>query len=62
MIVLEWEGFAEHGLIYETFHRDRPRNNRLRLAGWLLLQFTAESTEEDLVRDVTQALASRAAA
>ena len=59
-IVLEWEGFAEHGLVYETFHGDRPRNNRLRLAGWLLLQFTAESTEHDIVGDVTAALVRRA--
>ena len=59
-IVVEWEGFSEHGLVYETFHGDRPRNNRLRLAGWLLLQFTAESTEDDVVRDVTAGLLARA--
>ena len=60
-IVLEFEGWAEHGQVFETFHGDRPRNRRLQLAGWLLLQFTAESTEEEIVRDVTAALAARAA-
>jgi hypothetical protein len=60
-VFLEWDGFAEHGLLREVFDDDRDRDAELALLGWLGLHFTSNTTEADLVSRVTRALASRAA-
>ncbi len=56
---IEFDGFAEHGLLRSTFDDDRARDNDLRLAGWLVLHFTSRSTPVDIVRSVTRALRQR---
>ena len=61
LVYLEWDGFAEHGLIRSTFDDDRERGAELALLGWLGLHFTSNTTERDLVSRVERALATRAA-
>ena len=61
-VALEFDGFAEHGLIRSTFDDDRVRDNALRLAGWLVLHFTSRSTPEDIVDTTARALAGRRSA
>ena len=60
-IYLEWDGFAEHGLIRSTFDDDRVRDAELSLLGWLGLHFTSSTTPADLISRVGRALALRAA-
>jgi hypothetical protein len=60
-IYLEWDGFAEHGLIRSTFDDDRARDAELALLGWLGLHFTSSTTPSELVWRVQRALALRAA-
>jgi very-short-patch-repair endonuclease len=61
-IGLEFDGFAEHGLVRSTFDDDRRRDNALRLAGWLVLHFTSRSTPAAIVETVTAALQQRRSA
>lgn len=61
LIYLEFDGFAEHGLIRSTFDDDRERDAELALLGWLGLHFTTSTQPADLVDRVRRALASRAA-
>lgn len=60
-VYLEWDGFAEHGLIRSTFDHDRARDAELALLGWLGLHFTSSTSAPDLVDRVNRALAHRAA-
>lgn len=59
---LEWDGFAEHGMIRSTFDDDRLRGNGLALMGWLVLHATSRTPDHDLVRQVRDALTLRRAA
>jgi very-short-patch-repair endonuclease len=59
---LEFDGFAEHGLIRSTFDDDRMRENDLRLAGWLVLRFTSRSTPVTIVETTRRALRQRQSA
>jgi hypothetical protein len=61
MIYLEFDGFAEHGLIRTTFDDDRARDAELALLGWLGLHFTSATTPDELASRVARALAARAA-
>lgn len=58
---LEFDGFAEHGLIRSTFDDDRERDAELQLAGWLMLHFTSNTRPTALVDRVGRALDARAA-
>jgi hypothetical protein len=60
-IYLEFDGFAEHGLIRSTFDDDRERAAELALLDWLGLHFTSTTRPSDLVNRVERALATRAA-
>lgn len=60
-IFLEFDGFAEHGMIRETFDDDRERDAELALLGWLGIHFTSNTRPADLVRRVRRALRARAA-
>lgn len=60
-IYLEFDGFAEHGLIRETFDDDRERDPELALLGWLGIRYTSNTRPEDLISRVSRALATRAA-
>ena len=60
-VYLEWDGFAEHGLIRSTFDDDRERDAELALLGWLGLHFTSSTRPEDVVSRVERALTVRAA-
>lgn len=60
-IYLEFDGFAEHGLIRETFDDDRERDPELALLGWLGIRYTSNTRPEDLVSRVGRALDARAA-
>ena len=55
-IALEFDGFAEHGLLRSTFDDDRVRGNDLRLAGGLVLHFTSRSSMRDITETVDRAL------
>lgn len=59
LVGLEFDGFAEHGLIRSTFDDDRLRGNDLAVAGWLMLHFTSNSTAAHIVERTAQALALR---
>lgn len=59
---LEFDGFAEHGLLRSTFDDDRARDNDLRLAGWLVLHFTSRSSPTDIAGTVSRALRQRRSA
>jgi very-short-patch-repair endonuclease len=59
---LEFDGFAEHGLLRSTFDDDRARDNDLRLAGWLVLHFTSRSTPATIVETTRRALQQRRSA
>jgi hypothetical protein len=59
---LEFDGFAEHGLLRSTFDDDRARDNDLRLAGWLVLHFTSRSAPADIASTVARALQQRSSA
>jgi hypothetical protein len=59
---LEFDGFAEHGLIRSIFDDDRMRENDLRLAGWLVLHFTSRSTPVTIVETTRRALRQRQSA
>jgi hypothetical protein len=61
-IGIEFDGFAEHGLLRSTFDDDRARGNDLRLAGWLVLHFTSRSSARDIVETVDRALRQRRSA
>jgi very-short-patch-repair endonuclease len=60
-VYLEWDGFAEHGLIRSTSDDDRVRDAELVLSGWLGLRFTSSTDPADVVDRVQRALALRAA-
>lgn len=60
-LYLEFDGFAEHGVVRSTFDDDRERDAELALAGWLGLRFTSNTRPADLVRRVDMALRQRAA-
>lgn len=60
-IGLEFDGFAEHGLLRSTFDDDRVRGNALALSGWLVLHFTSRSTEAEIVARTREALEIAAA-
>lgn len=55
LVAIEWDGFAEHGLIRSTFDDDRHRDNELRLAGWIVIHITSNTDPADLVRWVDRA-------
>ena len=55
-VYLEFDGFAEHGLIREVFDDDRDRDAELGLMGWLKLAFTSNTRESDIVRRIGTAL------
>ena len=55
-IALEFDGFAEHGLLRSTFDDDRVRGNALALGGWLVLHFTSRSTEAEIAERTREAL------
>lgn len=55
-VYLEWDGFAEHGLIRSTFDDDRERDAELALLGWLGIHITSNTAERDLVSRVHRAL------
>jgi very-short-patch-repair endonuclease len=59
MVGLEFDGFAEHGLIRTTFDDDRLRGNDLAVLGWLMLHFTSNSSPEHIVARTSEALALR---
>jgi hypothetical protein len=61
-IGLEFDGFAEHGLLRSTFDDDRARDNDLRLAGWLVLHFTSRSEPADIASATARALEQRSSA
>ncbi len=61
LVGLEWDGFAEHGLIRSTFDDDRIRDAELQLQGWLMLHMTSATSGPQLVRWVERALDARAA-
>jgi very-short-patch-repair endonuclease len=61
-VALEFDGFAEHGLLRSTFDDDRARDNALRLAGWLVLHFTSRSTPAAIVETTRRALEQRRSA
>jgi hypothetical protein len=61
-IAIEFDGFAEHGLVRSTFDDDRIRTAELLLAGWLVLQFTSAHTAQHIVSTVRRALELRTAA
>lgn len=56
---LEFDGFAEHGLIRTTFDDDRQRGNDLAVSGWLMLHFTSNSSAGHIVARTAKALALR---
>ena len=60
-IAIEFDGFAEHGLLRSTFDDDRVRGNALALNGWLVLHFTSRSTELEIAERTREALALAAA-
>ena len=60
MVGLEFDGFAEHGLIRSTFDDDRLRGNDLAVAGWLMLHFTSRSSPAHIVERTRRALSLRA--
>jgi very-short-patch-repair endonuclease len=59
---IEFDGFAEHGLLRSTFDDDRVRDNDLRLAGWLMLHFTSRSKPAEIVETTARALRQRRSA
>lgn len=59
LVGLEFDGFADHGLIRSTFDDDRQRGNDLTVAGWLMLHFTSNSPPAHIVGSTRQALALR---
>ena len=61
-IGIEFDGFAEHGLLRSTFDDDRARDNDLRLAGWLVLHFTSRSSPRQIVDVTARALRQRRSA
>jgi hypothetical protein len=61
LIYLEFDGFAEHGEIRETFDDDRERDAELALLGWLGIRYTSNTRPADLVSRVRRALEARAA-
>lgn len=58
--LVDFDGFADHGLIRSTFDDDRQRGNVLTVAGWLMLHFTSNSPPAHIVGSTRQALALRA--
>lgn len=60
-IYVEFDGFAEHGLIRTTFDDDRERDAELALLGWLGLHVTSNTRPADLVDRIRRALELRAA-
>jgi very-short-patch-repair endonuclease len=42
-IILECDGWTSHGLHHQQFERDRERDARLTVAGWIVLRFTYRS-------------------
>lgn len=56
---LEFDGFAEHGLLRSTFDDDRVRGNDLAVAGWLVLHFTSKSSPAHVVERTGEALSLR---
>jgi hypothetical protein len=61
LVYIEWDGFAEHGLIRSIFDDDRDRDAELGLLGWFGLHVTSNTTERNLVSRVERALAARTA-
>lgn len=61
LIYLEFDGFAEHGMIRSTFDDDRERDAELTLLGWLGIRYTSNTRPADLVRRVALARELRAA-
>lgn len=61
LVAIEWDGFAEHGLIRSTFDDDRDRDAELQLLGWIVIHVTSNTRRQDLERRGRQALALRGA-
>jgi hypothetical protein len=59
LVLIEWDGFAEHGLIRSTFDDDRERDAELQLQGWLTIHVTSNTRPADLARRVRRALDDR---
>ncbi|MCU4187104.1 hypothetical protein K6U06_22270 [Acidiferrimicrobium sp. IK] len=57
-IAVEWNGFEYHGL-RSRFDRDSDRRGHLVAAGWIVLDFTSNSTPEHIVATVQAAVAQR---
>lgn len=58
-VYLEWDGFAEHGLLRTVFDDDRDRDAELGLAGWLGLHFTSNTPDSTVADRVGRALLAR---
>lgn len=58
-IAIEWDGFADHGLIRSVFDDDRVRSAELALAGWLVLPFTSGHTQWHITSTVRAARTQR---
>lgn len=56
---LEFDGFAEHGMVRSTFDDDRVRGNDLAVAGWLMLHFTSRSSPAHVIERMAEALSLR---
>jgi hypothetical protein len=59
LVGMEFDGYAEHGLMRSTFDDDRSRGNDLAVAGWLMLHFTSNSPPGHIVARTADALALR---
>jgi very-short-patch-repair endonuclease len=57
---LEYLGFGAHGT-RSALARDSRRRRLLTLAGWDLLEFTSEDSDEAIVRDVGLRISERSA-
>jgi very-short-patch-repair endonuclease len=60
MVAIEFDGWSFHGS-RDAFDRDRVRGNALEVLGFLVLRFTAASSDEDIVAAVRAALQRRSA-
>ena len=56
MIAIEFDGYGFHAT-RSAFDNDRARANELEILGWTVLRFTSKSTDEEIVRVVSAALA-----
>jgi len=55
-IAIEFDGWDRHQM-RRKFDDDRARSGDLQLAGWMVLQFTSNSTEQEVIGKVGRARA-----